>query len=97
MGESAGGFFKGAVGIGVLAAGLGVGYYFGIYLPNRDQAQGAVVAECLKSVSEQYSKDWENACQEMKLGKNCKLPGLLAKSVDDRRHEGANECARFVQ
>ena len=96
MADSNGGWSKGAIAIGVLSAGLGVGFYFGIYLPSRDQARGAAVAECLKAVGAQYSKDWESTCEGLKLGKNCQLPGVIAKVNDDRRHLSAEECYRPI-
>jgi len=94
MGDSNGMWFKGAIGIGVLAAGLGVGFYFGIYLPSRDQARGAAVTECKKAVDDQYTKDWEGSCERLKLGKNCKLPMLIGNAVDDRRRQSVDECYR---
>lgn len=94
MGDSSGGFFKAAIAIGVLAAGLGVGYYFGLYLPGRDQARSTAVAECLKRAADLYDKDWEDGCQSMKLGKSCKLPRLLATQIEDRHHQFADMCYR---
>ena len=96
MGDSTGAWFRGAIGIGVLAAGLGVGYYFGIYLPNRDQTRGAAVATCLKGAVDQYSADWESQCQQLKLGKNCKLPRMFAKEIDERSQHLRDECPRII-
>lgn len=94
MADSNGVWFKGAIAIGVLAAGLGIGYYFGIYLPSRDQARDAAIAACVNAASEGYSKDWESSCEQLKLGKNCELPMLIAKEFDDRRHQSVDECYR---
>lgn len=93
MGESNGAWSKGVNALGVLAAGLGVGYYFGIYLPGRDQAQRAAVAACVAAADTQYSGDWDLSCEQLKHGKSCKaLPILIAKELDDRRHQRAAEC-----
>jgi hypothetical protein len=95
MSESTTDWSKGAIAIGVLAAGLGVGYYYGLYLPNRDQSREAATRECLKAVMEQYTIDWESNCRQLKLGKSCKLPQLIANQNEERRHQNSDECYRF--
>ena len=95
MSESGGGFFKAAIGTGVLAAGLGVGFYFGIYLPGRDQVRTSAMAECMKAAYDDYTKDWETSCAQLKMGKNCKLPLLIARDKDERRHQSVDECNRL--
>jgi hypothetical protein len=96
MGDSNGGFFKGAGAVGVLAAGLGIGYYFGLYLPERDHARSAAVAECVNAVDEQYRQLWDDSCKQSKLGKNCKLNVVIATTLNESRRQSEGFCYRPI-
>jgi hypothetical protein len=96
MGESNGGFFKGAAAVGILAAGLGVGYYFGMYLPERDHARIAAVAECVAAANENANKDWESSCKDQKLGKNCKMNVFIAAGLNEARRQSISDCYRPI-
>ena len=97
MSESnGGGFFKGAAAVGVLAAGLGVGYYFGLYLPGRDHARAEAVAECVNTANENATKEWESSCKDQKLGKNCRMNILIATALNEGRRQSVGDCYRPI-
>ena len=77
MFEDADKFLKIAAGIGILAAGLGVGYHYGIYIPQHEQEQIAAAEEsrieraasakaaydiCLGNASSEYITNWDGDC-----------------------------------
>jgi hypothetical protein len=45
-----------ALGIGFLSAGAGVGYYYGVYLPNIDNKRERIEGERIKFSREKYKK-----------------------------------------
>ena len=87
---------KGAAAMGLLAAGLGVGYYFGLYLPGRDHACSAAVAECVTAANENADKEWESSCKDQKLGKHCKMNFLIAASLNEGRRQSVGDCYRPI-
>lgn len=77
MFEDADKFLKIAVGLGILAAGLGVGYHYGIYIPQHEREQIAAAEEsrieratsakdaydiCLGKASSEYITNWDGDC-----------------------------------
>ncbi|MFM9899171.1 hypothetical protein [Sphingorhabdus sp.] len=52
MFEDADKFLKIAVGLGILAAGLGVGYHYGIYIPQHEREQIAAAKESREAAEE---------------------------------------------
>lgn len=78
MFEDADKFLKIAVGLGILAAGFGVGYHYGIYVPlherekiaaaeesriERAASAKAAYDECLMNAASAYNAGWDADCK----------------------------------
>ena len=59
-----------ATALGVLLAGAGVGFYYGIFLPSQDNAEHAKAAQaeyndCIGFAEMSYKRRWAGSCQAM--------------------------------
>ena len=93
MFEDADKFLKIAVGLGILAAGFGVGYHYGIYVPQHEREQIAAAEQskietaasakaAAASAKVDYDECVSNAYSAYRNGWNsdCKLSGMDKKS-----------------
>ena len=87
MFEDADQFLKIAVGLGILAAGLGVSYHYAIYIPNRDLRQ-TEAAEQNRILKKDLAKDDYDACLSqasydymINWNGDCKINGVDKKSA----------------
>jgi hypothetical protein len=85
---------------GVLIASFSVGYYYVVYLPNRDsrlEAQRSIeqvgirlrYQNCLSNAYELYSADWANSCKRIandsiKRHGDCVSQGTFPRATCDR-------------
>jgi len=49
---------------------------------------------CLDAASQNYSADWEGECKSRNMGTDCRLPGVVADKLGDRKREARDECLK---
>ncbi len=96
------------VGIAAIIVALAVGYYFVIYLPEKDKAQEAAAQQaaqkaqqkialdaCLSSADTTYTTNWNSACKSNGLDKKtdgCTLPADNANEINNSRTQARDDC-----
>ena len=107
MFEDADKFLKIAVGLGILAAGLGVGYHFAIYIPQHEREQIAAAEEsrieraasakaaydeCRMNAASAYDAGWDADCKISKKSAGCSLPSYKAERWNKYLKEERTTC-----
>ena len=92
--------------IAALIVALSIGYYFVIYLPQKDrlkeesikqsqqqaEANKMLLNRCLVSAETRGSEFWDSECESQGLKKDCRLPTYNADRVDSHIKDNKNEC-----
>jgi hypothetical protein len=92
-----------ALGIGLFAAGTGLGYYYGIYLPssgNRIEEEKRQIKEisklkyqnCIFVANELYDKDFRLNCNDIYQKNECNLPMNIINNIDNRADRMKKRC-----
>lgn len=99
-------FLKAAVGLGVLAAGAGVGYRYGIYLPQVEAAKVATAAQeiargknrqeeyksCKWTALSSYADSQMRECTRRGQALDCKLPNHLLSEMEQNFDDAKQIC-----
>ncbi len=92
--------------IAALIVALSIGYYFVIYLPQKDrlkeesakqlqqqiEANKMLLNNCLVSAETWGSEFWASECKSQGLKKDCRLPTDFADRVDSKVKGNKDEC-----
>lgn len=96
-------FLKIAVGLGVLAAGAGIGYHYGVYLPEIERERMETTASdnaarkerysaCRSAAWDIYSSNWDSNCISLGRKKDCKLPTSAANRWGEEKKQYEKRC-----
>jgi hypothetical protein len=94
------------LGIAGLIIALSIGYYFVIYIPQKDrlkeesakqlqqqvEANRVLLNNCLISAEVRGSNFWDSECEGKGLKEDCRLPTYNADRVDNHIKDDKNEC-----
>lgn len=112
MSEDGNKFLKIAVGCGVLAAGLGIGSYFGIYVPQLEREKIAKAEEmrsaqrtearehynaCIDDSQEIYSRGWDRNCNYVGIDHKTSRCQLPASHADDLNRQNEVRKQRCLE
>jgi hypothetical protein len=96
-------FLKVALGAGILAAGSGLGYYYGFHLPNVAEREETAKSDrilaartnydaCLAEAYQVYSNDWDSTCKADKKKSDCLLPDYQFQKANKLHEVRRREC-----
>ena len=103
MFDNPGSFLKIALGAGFLAAGMGLGYYYGVYLPRLAERREAIFTtqkqesrtrfdSCLASAYSSYTSNWNDNCKSLKRKEGCALSIYVSNDVEKYRDKSIKLC-----
>jgi hypothetical protein len=92
-----------ALGIGLLAAGAGLGYYYGIYLPgsnNRIEDEKRQIKEiskikyqnCIIVANKTFDFDFRLNCNNLYQKNECDLPMNIVNNIENRTDRIRKRC-----